>query len=188
MNHPDLVRLNGLVLAGGYSTRMGRDKGGIIIHGIPQREYLFGELAEVCSSVYTSCRPNQQLPPSLRPIADAFGIDSPLNGILSAFKFSPDTAWLTVAVDMPNVNRAAFKLLANHRDLNKIATCFYNKETKLPEPLLTIWEPAAYSSLLKFVETGRKSPRDFLSINNVKMLHTEDTSIFYNMNTPDDVL
>jgi molybdenum cofactor guanylyltransferase len=188
MNRPDLVAMNGLVLAGGHSLRMGRDKGGIIVHGIPQREYLLQELAPVCKDVYTSCRHDQQLPPSVRPIVDAFNVGSPLNGILSAFKLSPDTAWLAVAVDMPNVNRNVFKLLANRRDLSKAATCFYNDLTKLPEPLLTIWEPAAYPSLLEFIEAGRKSPRDFLSLNDVKIVHTTDTSIFYNMNTPDDVL
>ena len=188
MRRPSLGALNGLVLAGGHSSRMGRDKGTIIVHGIPQREYLFQELTQVCTEVYTSCRHDQQLPSSLHPIGDAFDIGSPLNGILSAFRLSPHTAWLAVAVDMPNINRNVFKLLASHRDPVKPATCFYNDETKLPEPLLTIWEPAAYPSLLKFVETGRKSPRDFLAINDVNILHTKDTSIFYNMNTPDDVL
>jgi len=168
---------------------MGRDKGSIIVHqGLPQREYLFQELAAVCSAVYTSCRPDQALPSSLQPIADAFGIGSPLNGILSAFKRFPDTAWLVVAVDMPNINREIFRLLAGHRDPARMATCFCNDETKLPEPLLTIWEPVAYPSLLDFVRAGHKSPRDFLSANDVKMVHTADKSIFHNMNTPDDVL
>ena len=189
MNRPHLVGIKGLVLAGGHSTRMGRDKGGIVVHeGLPQREYLFRELSQICAAVYTSCRTDQRLPPSLQPIADAFNVGSPLNGILSAFKRFPDTAWLAVAVDMPNVNSDVFRLLASHRNPDKVATCFYNDETKLPEPLLTIWEPAAYPPLLSFVKAGNKSPRDFLSVNDVTMVHTADTSIFYNMNTPDDLL
>jgi molybdopterin-guanine dinucleotide biosynthesis protein A len=180
--------IRGLILAGGRSSRMGRDKGGIIVHGKTQREYLFDELSSVCVDVSTSCRKDQEIPQHLHPIIDAFPIDSPLNGILSAFQTSQDSAWLAVAVDMPYVDRNVFAALIDSRDISKVATCFYNSDTKLPEPLLTIWEPSAFPLLIRFAEGGNKSPRDFLSSHAVNIIQPPDHRIFYNMNTPDEVV
>jgi molybdenum cofactor guanylyltransferase len=180
--------IRGLILAGGRSTRMGTDKGSIVVDGTTQREYLFNELSFVCKGVHTSCRAEQQIPPALSPIADSYSIDSPLNGILSAFQFSPNNAWLAVAVDMPFVDRNVFQLLIKGRDLSRVATCFYNSETELPEPLLSIWEPAAYPLLLEFAKAGHRSPRDFLASSDVRIIQSPNEKIFYNMNTPANLL
>jgi molybdenum cofactor guanylyltransferase len=182
-----LSGLYGLVLSGGKSTRMGRDKGLIDYNGKPQREYLFELLSVYADTVFTSCNASQDLPKHLNPLVDQFDLHSPLNGILSALKKAPDKAWLVVAVDMPNVDVHVLKNLMSQRDTTKIATCFFNRETSLPEPLLTIWEPSALQPLLTFVEGGKVSPRDFLSSHPVKMIHPEDGSILLNINSPDDL-
>lgn len=53
--------VNGLVLAGGRSLRMGRDKGAIAWHGKPQREYAADMLKNLCGEVFISCRPARSL-------------------------------------------------------------------------------------------------------------------------------
>ncbi|MEJ2005277.1 MAG: NTP transferase domain-containing protein, partial [Cyclobacteriaceae bacterium] len=52
--------VKGLVLAGGQSVRMGRDKGSIDYHGMPQREYAAGLLSKVCKEVLISARPGME--------------------------------------------------------------------------------------------------------------------------------
>ena len=52
-------KLYGLVLSGGRSTRMGKDKGLINYHGIPQRDYIYNLLNEVCDETYMSIRKDQ---------------------------------------------------------------------------------------------------------------------------------
>ena len=52
--------LNGLVLAGGKSTRMGKDKGQISYHGIPQSTYLYNLLKDICDNTFLSIREDQQ--------------------------------------------------------------------------------------------------------------------------------
>jgi len=181
------AELYGLVLSGGRSTRMGKDKGLLHYHGKAQREHLFELLREHCSKVFTSSYSGQQVPNDLNPLVDEFDFRSPINGILTAFKKFPHTAWLVVAVDMPNVDRDVLELLISNRDQNKVATCFYNPEEKLPEPLLTLWEPAAFPLLLKFVENGKISPRDFLNQHAVQLIQPRDISIFRNVNSPDEL-
>jgi molybdopterin-guanine dinucleotide biosynthesis protein A len=177
----------GLVLSGGKSSRMGQDKGTLIYHHKPQREYLFELLGKCCEVVFTSCRSDQQIPSTLGPIVDHYAFESPLNGIVSAFGKHPDKAWLIVAVDMPYVNENVLQFLITHRDPEKVATCFYNAEAKLPEPLLTLWEPSAYPLLLKFLEEGKISPRDFLKKNDVKMIDPPEERTLLNVNSPEDL-
>jgi molybdopterin-guanine dinucleotide biosynthesis protein A len=176
--------LNGLVLSGGYSTRMGSDKGLIDYHGRPQREHLFHLLEEFCDEVYTSCRAEQNIPASYNPIEDRFSIYGPMNGIMSAFTHKPGASWLIIAVDMPYVTSNALRLLVDKRDQEKLATCFYNPATKAPEPLLTLWEAKAYPFLVAFTEKGNVSPREFLRTHDVELVDAVDSRTLVNINTP----
>ena len=90
--------MNALILIGGKSSRMGTDKGLLNYHGKPQREYLFDLAKKYCTEVYFSCRAEQQF--SEQSIIDTYSL-GPMGGILSAFDFNPNTAWLVVACDMP---------------------------------------------------------------------------------------
>ena len=93
----------GLVLAGGKSTRMGRDKGLLSYHDKPQREYLYEQMRPLCRDVYLSIRPEQKdsLPEGFASIADENIYRGPLNGLLSAHHAFPEAAWLVVACDLP---------------------------------------------------------------------------------------
>ena len=182
MRTPAGLTLNGLVLAGGYSTRMGTDKSLLVYNGKPQREYLFDLLSERCDRVFTSCRKDQDVPGKLNPLADSTNIPGPLNGIISAFAFQADASWLIVAVDMPFIFAPTLALLINNRDRKKYATCFYNPQTQLPEPLLTLWEAHAYPSLQEFVKNGKISAREFLKTHPIRMIDPPDEKTLVNVN------
>jgi molybdopterin-guanine dinucleotide biosynthesis protein A len=126
--------INGLILAGGESSRMGSDKSLLNFHGRPQREYLFETLSKCCDQVFVSCNPQQQIPVSLNPLPDAFQLKSPLNGILTAFQYDHSCAWLTVPVDMPNIDLKTLEYLLAVRQPLKMATCFFDSDGKYPEP------------------------------------------------------
>jgi molybdenum cofactor guanylyltransferase len=181
-----MTELCGLILAGGRSSRMGSDKGLLHFQQQPQREFLFQLLSSVCVSVYTSCRTDQHVPETLNPIVDRYDMQSPLNGILSAFDFLPSVSFLSVPVDMPYVNEVVIKFLIGHRDPGKVATCFYDSEGEKPEPLLTIWETKAYPLLISFQRSGKISPREFLMTQKVRMIRVSDTKFFTNVNTPEE--
>ena len=179
--------LHGLVLAGGRSSRMKKDKGLISYHNKPQREHLFELLSQCCEYVFTSCRKEQKIPSSLNPIYDAFNLESPLNGILSTFEKHLNVAWLAVAVDMPYVNENVLQFLIAHRNPAKVATCFYDSDGKLPEPLLTIWEPSAFIPLKTFWKEGGISPREFLIGHECEKLQYHDPQFHININTPEEL-
>jgi molybdopterin-guanine dinucleotide biosynthesis protein A len=182
-----ISKINGLILAGGRSRRMGHDKSLIAFHNKPQREYLFDLLSTLCDQVYTSCKKGDEVPASLNPLPDQFSIESPINGILSAFNQNSATAWLTVPVDMPEVNLETLNYLINNRSSNHIATCFFDSEGKNPEPLLTLWEPQSASLLKQFYNTGNISPRDFLKQSHVNIIAIPNTRALRNINSPDEL-
>jgi molybdopterin-guanine dinucleotide biosynthesis protein A len=181
---PNADTVCGLVLAGGYSRRMGSDKSLMDYHGKPQREYVFDLLKKFCKEVFTSCRKDQDVPEHLHPLRDTFEIMGPMNGILTAFASRPTRSWLITAVDMPYVTENTLELLLRSRVEGKVATCFYNPETQLPEPLLTLWETTAHPLLLSFAQAGKKSPREFLSTHPVAIIQPPDNKILLNFNYP----
>ena len=175
--------IKGLILAGGKSSRMGSDKSVINYHGEPQREFLFNLLGKFCHEVFLSCKSSDGIPAYLNPVTDQYTVESPLNGILSAFKLHPTSAWLTVAVDMPRIDEKAIRFLIENRDTTKVATCFWDSDGKFPEPLFTIWEPTAHALLVKFFEQGNIGPRQFLKSNDIKIINAPDIKILTNINS-----
>jgi molybdenum cofactor guanylyltransferase len=182
-----LKSMKGLILAGGKSSRFGSDKSIVSIHGMPQREYLFYLLSQVCSEVFLSCKTSSNIPAHLNPLPDRYNFESPLNGIITALEHDPMTAWITVPVDMPNVDKEVVNFLIKNRSTRKIATCFFDSEGKFPEPLLAIWEPAALPLIRSFVEGNQKSPRQFLNHNPVEMLTSPFPNLHVNINTTEDL-
>jgi len=181
-----MPNINGLVLTGGKSTRMGKDKSLISYHGKPHREYLFELLKEFCSNVYTSCNAEQNVPDHLNPLVDQYQIGGPLNGILTGLAQGGESACIAIAVDMPNVDRATIKRLLDERDMTKVATCFITTQTNQLEPLLALWEYKAFSLIMDFVKTGNLSPKAFLELHPIKKIKADNSKIFLNINYPNE--
>ncbi|MCB9245252.1 MAG: NTP transferase domain-containing protein [Flavobacteriales bacterium] len=182
------VALKGLVLAGGKSTRMGFDKGGIVYSEKDQRNRTADLLAPFCEEVFISCRRKQlDVIESAYPLlADTYLGLGPYGAILSAFRRDPDAAWLVVACDLPFLNSGAIGELVSQRAANTYATAFYNKHTDFPDPLCTIWEPRAYRRMLEFLSLGVSCPRKVLINSEIKLVSPLDPHILTNVNTPEE--
>jgi molybdopterin-guanine dinucleotide biosynthesis protein A len=179
--------LYGLVLAGGKSSRMGRDKSMLEFHGMPQKDYAFQLLSASCEKVYTSVSATAALSDFKNPIVDQFSFGGPINGILSALQFRHDVAWLALPVDMPLVNQPTISLLIHNRDETQLATCFRHKRNGNLEPLLAIWEPQCRKPLLDFCKKGGCSPNEFLKTTEVHYVEIEDDKLLTSINSPTDI-
>ena len=183
--------LNALILAGGRSTRMGRDKGTLVYNeGKDQVRYLHDIAEPYVNEVYVSIRPEQSDEMHLKGyshIKDARNISSPLNGILSAMDAYPETSWLVIAVDMPFVTPTAIETLLEKRDPTTLATCFESPVKGGPDPLFAIWEGHAKARIEEILPQDITCPRNMLKTLNAKVLQQEiDPSILQNINTPDE--
>ena len=182
------AKLFGLVLSGGKSTRMGSDKGLIEYHGVPQREFLYGMLGEVCEETFLSLREEQTagLPEDLKVIADENRVRGPFNGLLSAHNRFPEAAWLVLACDLPLIDLPALKELIAARDPSAMATAFAKKDDPLPEPMCAIWEPHAFKAVLSYLEKGTTCPRKFLINNDTRLVHPTDENVLWNANSEEE--
>ncbi len=180
--------INGLVLAGGKSIRMGTPKDLLNWHGKEQRYFAADLLAPFCEEVFISCRQDQleDFDPDYRALTDTFLNMGPFGGILSALRSQRDKAWLVVACDLPLLDKRSLEFLISSRNHQKAATTYESPFDGLPEPLITIWEPKSYSLLLNFLGTGNTCPRKVLINSDTLILKPHDPDALMNVNTPEE--
>jgi molybdopterin-guanine dinucleotide biosynthesis protein A len=182
--------LNGLVLAGGKSARMGYDKGAVNWYGKEQRYHMADLLKKHCAEVYISCRDTEQqkeIDAEYLSLPDTFTGLGPYGAILSAFREQPDRAWLVVACDLPLVDENVLQYLADNRGTATIATAYKSLDNDFPEPLITIYEPKSYSALLQYLAQGYSCPRKVLINSNITLLQSPEPDALANVNTPEEL-
>ncbi len=188
--------LYGLLLAGGKSSRMGRDKASMIFgsDGLTQARRALRLLGALCERTYISLREGQSVPeggegaPVLHDSGDAEG---PLCGILAAFREAPAAAWLVMACDLPFIaSEVLARLVECHREQpGQPFVAYANSHDGLPEPLCAIYGPAALPILQKHAARGNFSPRRIMTEENAVLLHLPNGSAatLVNINTPQDM-
>jgi molybdenum cofactor guanylyltransferase len=185
----------GLILAGGTSSRMKRDKAALVYQGRSQLDRAFELAGRRASRVYVSVRANQAGDPARahRPlIIDSVPGEGPIVGIRSALAAHPDAAWLVVACDLPFLSDAVLAHLLAERDASVIAdaslvaTAYRSAHDGLPEPLCAVWEPKAAAELAAYQAQGGQCPRKFLMRHAARIIEPLDRQALDNVNTPEE--
>jgi molybdopterin-guanine dinucleotide biosynthesis protein A len=179
----------GLILAGGISRRMNRDKAALEYRGKTQLDRAFELASRHVTQVFVSVRADQTSDPTRaqRPmIVDSFGGEGPIAGIRSALAAHPKAAWLVLACDLPYLSDAALDYLLRRRDAAAFATAYTSAHDGLPEPLCAIWEPSAAEALADYQAGGGHCPRKFLIRHGARLLEPQDTRALENVNTPEE--
>ncbi len=181
--------LYGLVLAGGRSRRMQRDKAALEYHGLSQLERTMALLQGRVEHAFVSVRAEQRDDP-LRTryelIVDAPQDLGPIGGILAAQAVHPHAAWLVLACDLPFLDARTLEQLIAARAPGRTATAYRSSHDGLPEPLCAIYEPASHSELAAAAAAGRLCPRKFLLGADTKLLDQPQPGALENVNTPEE--
>jgi molybdopterin-guanine dinucleotide biosynthesis protein A len=184
-----VTQVFGLILAGGSSSRMQRDKAALQYRGKSQLDRAFELAARHVSRVFVSVRPSQVGDPARARhpmIVDSIAGEGPIVGIRSALAAHPQVAWLVLACDLPFLSDAALSQLLRERDPTAVATAYRSAHDGLPEPLCAIWEPAAAAALAAYEAEGGRCPRKFLIRQAVPLLEPKDRRALDNVNTPEE--
>lgn len=184
--------LLGLVLVGGQSRRMGRDKALLCYDGqTPQIERTVELLKPLCQQVFVSQRETQsfELPQETDPIFDSVNeAKGPLCGILSAMRYKQKVNWLVLACDLPNVDRPVLTKLISHFEADSSkAAAYRNSADGLPEPLCAIY-PATLHEELRMLnrEQGIQSPQKMLSLLRAHLIDQDKQNSLDNVNTQNE--
>jgi molybdopterin-guanine dinucleotide biosynthesis protein A len=185
-----LPPLYGLVLAGGRSTRMRRDKAALEYHpGETQLDVAMKLLEGRVARAFVSVRADQSSDPTRRQyphIVDRGDVEGPIAGISAALAEHPDTAYLVLACDLPFLDAATIDTLIAARDAARVATAFRSSHDGLPEPLCAIYEPRALAAINAHIAAGRNCPRKFLISVETKLLDQRNPRSLDNVNTVEE--
>jgi molybdopterin-guanine dinucleotide biosynthesis protein A len=183
-----LPPLYGLVLAGGASKRMNRDKATLEYRGRPQLECAYELLAGYCERTFVSVRLDQVRDPlraRFPQVVDTLHDVGPMAGIAAAQEAHPRAAWLVLACDLPFVSPSAIeRLIAARSGVTPVA--YRSSHDGLPEPLCAIYEPGTRPAVLDAIADGKFCPRKLLLRLEAPLLELPDRSALDNVNTPDE--
>jgi molybdopterin-guanine dinucleotide biosynthesis protein A len=186
-----LAPLYGIVLAGGRSTRMQRDKAAIEYRsGETQLDAAMKLLDGRVASAFASVRADQRADGARArypQIVDRGGVEGPIAGIGAALAEHPAAAWLVLACDLPFLDAQTLDKLVAARRASTIAIAFKSSHDGLPEPLCAIYEPAARPLLEAHIAAGRNCPRKFLiNTAGVELLDQPNARALDNVNTVEE--
>ena len=181
-----------VLLAGGKSSRMRRDKAFIEINGVPLWQRQLQTLEQLA--------PNEIfLAGSARPewngarctiITDAMEDSGPLGGLVAGLRHCSDQFLLVLAVDLPHMTSSYLHALLEICGSGKGAV----PVTDRFEPLAAVYPVAALGLAESLLKSGRYSLQDFARSCLTEGLIIEhpvcpaETTLFLNINTPANLI
>lgn len=150
------VPLRACLLIGGRSSRMGRPKHLIKgSNGITWVENTVSLLQPFTKDIVLSgAGAVPDTLHSLTRIPDVPDVQGPLTGILAAMRWHPDSCWLLLACDMPNISPEAIEWLLSNRGSGIWGVVPRLKKDSFLEPLLAVYEPRAREYLEELYKSG----------------------------------
>jgi molybdopterin-guanine dinucleotide biosynthesis protein A len=176
--------LTGLVVCGGASSRMGRDKSLLQYHNKAQRFHIADMLSHFCKDVYLSLNESQiSVDTSYKAFIDLprYSKRGPIAALLTAHFFLPESNLIVIGCDYPLLTDKELESFISSLDNNITSKAFYNEEEKFYEPLLAYYAPpmlhvikaqfeqgnTSLQRVLKQEETEQYFPKDINSIKSV---------------------
>jgi molybdopterin-guanine dinucleotide biosynthesis protein A len=189
-----LSHVEGAVLAGGASSRMGRDKARLEWRGELLAARVARALAECVARVRIVLRPDAESPLALARIDDARPERAPIVGIEAALAACESSAVLVAACDLPEIEPplllALLALCPAEGGPDAIVPC----GPKGPEPLLAIYRPRILPALRERIARGDLSLQRLLASIEVLLVPEADLrafdpelASFRNVNRPEDL-
>jgi molybdenum cofactor guanylyltransferase len=146
----------GLVLCGGNSSRMGKDKGLLLRNNITWASHAYNLLKQFAINTYISINVHQQVQyslifnPALCIVDEAIPVHGPILGLLSTHIKYPTEDILVLACDMPCMQVDAITYLLTHYDNHSLVYT----NNKHVEPLCGIYNAPSLAYILKHFSVG----------------------------------
>ncbi|SDF41449.1 molybdenum cofactor guanylyltransferase [Terriglobus roseus] len=195
--------ISGYVLAGGQSSRMGRDKSLLRISGYTLLQMTLHKLEQVCSDVSILCGSEthgEYLAPYGRVVVDRIAASGPLSGLDAALHDAREEWLLIVPVDVPLLPASALRELVSRGISNgKPNVACFDAPGKL-QPLPVLLHRSTREVVTQAVQQGRRTllpvlrdaaeavcPQGMCVLPAEEITDELTASIWFtNVNTPDD--
>lgn len=201
MSYSVAMRATGIILAGGQSSRMGRDKALLPLPGGQAETFVSHQatlLSSCCQEVLLVARDAEQvslylpyLPSFVRVITDRIPQSGPLMGLASGLSAIHTPSALVTAVDMPFLQPALLTFLLTQAQINTIVMPVV---ANYPQVLLAVYPQSVLPLIEVLLREGRRDPRALLQravVHRIEeaQLRAVDPLLrsFINVNTPEEL-
>lgn len=190
----DQEKITGIILAGGKSSRMGKDKGMCIFNDKPLIEYAIEVLKPFCGEILLSTNTITGYEKyGLELVKDEIKEIGPMGGIYSCLKKSKSQYNFVLSCDTPFISRELIKFIIENidDDFDIVAPLH---QTSYLEPLCACYNISVLSQLQSYIEKGDFKLMGLLKSQKLKQLLIDDQLGFYNLklfnnlNTSEDLL
>lgn len=174
-----------IILVGGNSSRMGKDKALLEIDGEKAVNRLHKLLSPYFDEIMLSTSPHSDYTlPGIKIVKDAKKGHGPLMGIFSSLMESNSAINFFIACDIPEVNMPLiFKLLSNSEGYDISLPSFGEGRF---EPLYGIYKKNVLSVVKKKLNSGKRRIASIFEECKTVILAEEGDTWYTNLNTPDD--
>lgn len=185
--------VQGFILVGGASRRMGQDKAQLRLGPETMLERISAQLAPITSSVTLVGNPQAYVGHSLPTIPDVYEKWGALGGIHAALSAAKTDWIIVIACDLPFVTRNLFEKLKSFAD-EPIDAIVPIQADGRPQPVCALYRRAAcLPEIERLVSAGEHTPRALLANVRTRFVQSPELgdlpgaeNFFLNMNTPED--
>lgn len=182
----------GIILVGGASRRLGRDKAMLAFQGVPAVERIIGTLRPLVSQIWLVGGEDRFPDVDAIWIPDSVAGAGPLGGIISGLAATGAEWNLVLACDTPLVSRTVLRRLLEAR--SPACDAVVPRHRKGIEPLVALYARRALQPMSSALEREELALHRVLEGMRVTVLDEAslgdtdgDLDSFTNVNTPDDV-
>lgn len=180
------------IMAGGKSSRMGRDKSFVEFGGRPLIETVLSRVDGLgTETILITNKPADYAHLGLPLFSDVYPDCGPLGGIYTAVHHASHPHTLIVACDMPWLNR---DLLSHMLSLRHEGDVIVPRWEKFPEPLHAIYSKACLPPIEANLQAGQLKITSFFGRVRVRFIGREEMEqvgengrSFANLNTPEEL-
>lgn len=154
---PSVPKITGLIMAGGRSSRMGKDKKLIAYHGKPQWKHAYELVSGLKIETVVSAADWPDV--GVRVIADTdeFQGNGPISGLLSVSGEIKETALLVLGVDYPEMDVLTLTDLILSFQIRNCSVCYRNPQSDRVEPLIALYHPRDLQQIKEDFYQGKTS-------------------------------
>lgn len=187
--------IGGIILAGGHSRRMGRNKALLLQQqtGLTMIEVVIANLAPMTQTIIISTNtPEDYAFLSLPCIPDHFPDQGPMAGLEAGLTALQTDMVFLVACDMPFIQGALLEyLITQSAGYDAIVPLGPDEQ---PEPVCALYQNTCLPSLREHLQQGNVGMRRWLRDLHINLIPTDLVRVydpqlisFSNLNTPDDL-
>lgn len=186
--------IQGIILAGGKNSRMGKPKELLPIEGGPlilRTSHLLQQTVHSCLIISNHAERLTMLPPSIPIYPDDVREQGPLGGIATAMRVSPHDLLLIVACDMPELTEDILRQLVAYvpqMEEGRIDAVVPREQDGRLQPLCALYHRRILPVILTHLANEERRMRSLLdAIQTVYIpIQANEAGAFRNLNTPTD--